>query len=964
MHLRFTIAALLLLVLNGFSQNGTISGTITEQSNGEISVGAVVTVDSMPKYGAVADFDGKYSIKIPAGTYSLTCHYTGYPSVKITQVKVESGKTTPLDFVLTAQLDSGVVIYDQRPTGTIGAVLDTIHKGNVAADGIDKKTISTMVTTNAGDVAKKIPGVTLVDNRFIIVRGLSERYNAVLLNNVLAPSAESDVKAFSFDLIPSSMIDQFLVFKSPSPELPGEFSGGVIRITTTDIPDHTILNVGYAAGFRSGTTMQPFNMNKGTGSGDLFGFGAGARALPKDFPANVHDISANSADVMVAGKSLSNSWTYETANAPVDTKFNLGYEYRLSKDKYQFGNITAINYSNTYSYKTINRLDYNTYNAVNQTSDTMINFQDASYINSVRLAFVQNNALRFGHLGSQRITLKNLFNQMGDNETSLRTGSSMENGEYRKEYSYHYSQRTLYTGQLSGLHEFNDKNTVLDWTAAYSLSRREDPDWRRARYSKDFAAAASDPYSAYIGFSAEPFFLGRIFINMTEDIKAGAVNYKQTVVLGKNEAEKKTGYSFTFKAGAYLEQKEREFSVRNLGYAESRPIYFNQSILTMPLDSIFQPENINDSNGIKIAEDTKPSDQYRATNSLQAGYIMFVMPIGSFKGKTDEKDHDRIRISWGARVEHNVQQLNSNRTNGDTVIVNNDLTHFLPSVNLAYNFTERMLARVAYGKTLNRPEFREIAPLYFYDFISNAINVGNDSLKTPTIDNFDLRWEFYPRSGENITFGAFYKKFENPIEMYFVPGVGTGGTRSFTWGNAPEANNWGMEIEIRKKLDSINVPVIRNMSVVANAAWIHSEVMLSDNNTSSSSNTRPMMGQSPWIINAGLFYQNDSCGFQINAMYNVIGPRVVIVGIPGVPEVYEMPRHQVDLAFIKTFGSRKNIDVRLNISDLLNQETVFLQDANDDGKIDAKTDQRMQYYKRGTYFTFGINVRLLEPKQN
>ena len=962
MKSRFIIAALFLSATRLFSQTGTISGVITEQSNAELVIGAVVIVDSFPKYGAITDFDGKYSVRIPAGTYSLTCHYTGYAAMTIKDVVVENGKNTHLDFLLASRTDSVVEIRGEKTTGTIGFVLDTIHKGNGAADGLDKSTITKIVATSAVDVATKIPGVTIVDNRFIIVRGLSERYNATLLNNTLAPSAESDVKAFSFDLIPSSMIDNFFVYKSPSPELPGEFAGGVIKITTTDIPDHTRLTVGYTGGFRSGTTFNPFSMNKG-GAGDLFASGASDRALPGNFPANLHDVT-DPRTLEEVGRSLSSSWNYTTKNAPADIKFNIGGEYRYSREKIQFGNITAINYSNTYAYKVINRLDYNAYDTINHQSDTMINFQDAGYVNAVRLAFIQNNAVRFGHNGSQRITFKNLFNQMGDNETVLRTGKSMENGEYRKEYSFHYSQRTIYTGQLSGQHEFNHKNTQLDWTIGYSLSRRSDPDWRRARYSKSFAAPEEAPYSAYIGFNAEPFFLGRIFIHMNEDNIAGAVNYKQTIVLGKKEAEKKNGYTFTFRAGIYTEEKSRDFSVRNLGYAEARPIYFNQSILTLPLDSIFLPQNINDSTGIKIAEDTHQSDQYHATNSLQAGYLMFVMPFGHFKGKMDQEDHERIRLSWGARVEHNIQQLNSNRRNGDTVIVNNNLTHILPSVNFAYNFTERMLARLAYGRTLNRPEFREIAPLYFYDFISNAINVGNDSLKTPSIDNYDLRFEFYPRHGENITFGAFYKKFTNPIEMYFVPGVGSGGTRSFTWGNAPEANSWGMEIELRKKLDSINVPVIRNLSVVANAAWIHSEVILSAQNKGESFNTRPMMGQSPWIINAGLFYQNDSGRFQVNAMYNVIGPRVVIVGIPGVPEVYEMPRHQVDLAFIKTLGKRDNIDLRLNISDLLNQETVLLQDANDDGKLDKKTDQRMTYYKRGTYFTFGINVRLLEPKQN
>ncbi|MEO5643662.1 MAG: carboxypeptidase regulatory-like domain-containing protein [Bacteroidia bacterium] len=966
MNFRLTILALFLLVLRGFSQNGTLSGTITEEVNGELVIGAVVIVDSLPKYGAVTDFDGKYLIKIPAGVYTITCHFTGYAAVSVKQVNVTAGKNTPLDFILSSRLDSIVVIYDTRPTGTISAILDTIHNGNGSADGLDKKSISESVAVNASDVAKKIPGVTIVDGRFIVVRGLSERYNAVLLNNVFAPSAETDVKSFSFDLVPSSMIDNFMVFKSPSPDLPGEFAGGVIRITTTDIPDHNVLHVGFAGGFRSGTTLNSFNINEGA-KGDFFAAGSGSRNLPSTFPttAQVHSPDFTAQAQTDAGKSLSNNWAYTTKNAPADIRFNTAWEYRYSKPDsagkkgFQFGNITAVNYSNTYLNYVSNRLDYNTYDAVNQKSDTIFHFTDSIYTNSVRLAIVQNNAIRFGKQGSQRITVKNLFNQMGDNETTLRGGINHESGTLHKEYSYRYTQRSIYTGQINGLHEFNHKNTVIDWTAAYSLSRRSDPDWRKARYTKDISATPDDPYYLYIANSPSPSFLGRIFIDMHEDIVAGAANYSQAIFIGGDSLSKKKRYSFTVKTGVYIEQKERSYSIRNLGYVFAHVNTFNWDIATMSLPEVFNPQNINDTDGIKIADATKAADQYVASNSLQAGYLMAIIPLGNFKGKTDGKDHERVRISTGVRFEHDVQRLNSKTIQNDTVIVDNDILSVLPSINIAWNFSDRMLMRAAYGKTLNRPEFREIAPLYFYDFLTNSINSGNPALKTPSIENYDLRWEFYPRAGENITFGAFYKKFTNPIEVYFIPGVGSGGTRSFTWGNAPVAINYGMEIEMRKKLDGINVPFIRNLSIVANAALIKSEIKLAEENNGLTSNKRPMMGQSPYIINAGLFYQNDSIRFRVNATYNVIGQRIVIVGVPGVPEVYEMPRHQIDLAIIKTFGAKDNIDVRLNITDLLNQETLLLQDANEDGKLDRSTDQRMQYYKKGTYFTFGVTVRIL-----
>ena len=320
---------------------------------------------------------------------------------------------------------------------------------------------------------------------------------------------------------------------------------------------------------------------------------------------------------------------------------------------------------------------------------------------------------------------------------------------------------------------------------------------------------------------------------------------------------------------------------------------------------------------------------------------------------------EKIRLTGGVRLEKNIQVLNSHNANEEVVEVKNDILSILPSGNISYNFTKKMLVRAGYGRTVNRPEFREIAPFTFYDFAFNSIYVGNDSLQTPTIDNFDLRWELYPSTTENVTFGLFYKKFTNPIEIYFVPGVGTGGTRSFTWGNAPEATSYGAEIEVRKKLDSLDIPLIKNLTIVANAAYIFSEITLTDDTAGVQANLqkRPMMGQSPYMANGGLYYRNDSIGLQVNILYNVVGPRVVIVGIPGLPEVWEMPRHNLDLTIIKTFGRKKHIEARLGIQDMLNAPFLLLQDANENGDLDRETDQVMQRYNRGTYFTLGFAVR-------
>ncbi len=969
MRFSFVLFLSLLSFCSWSQQKGTISGTVTEKDNGNApAFGAIVRVDSTA-YGCPADFDGKFKLNVPPGTYSVSCKYTGYAPMVITEVVVVAGKTTVLDFpldrnkFLMGDSTGFFVVYGDRPTGSVFTVLEDIQKGDNAVDGQGQGEIKQTVATDAGQVGRRIPGVTLVDNRFIVIRGLSERYNSVVLNNVLAPSVESDVKAFSFNMVPAAMIDRFMVYKSPSPDLPGEFAGGVVRITTTDIPAQNSLSIGYASGYRSGTTFEPFCLNTG-GSSDLLGFGAKDRSLPSGFPTNVRNLIGNPSAIQDAGRSLRNDWGYATKNAPLDQRFNATYSLRVSKPKFQFGNITSVNYSNTYTHYLSRRMDYNSYDSAAMHSDTVFNYFDEVYTSSVRLALVQNNAIRFGKTGQHRINIKNLMNQMGDNETTLRTGSNIEEGNYREEYSFRYSQRFVYTGQLMGEHEFNDKRTRLEWTVAYSAARRDDPDWRRARYTKPLSASPSDPFTVYIPFSAQPFYMGRLFIEMQENIYAGALHAEQDITLGADSVAKKKGYTFTVKGGGYYEEKKRNYSIRNLGYkAASSATYGNTELALLPVDQLFAEENINTTDGLAIDEDTKRADQYVASTTIQAGYIMGLFPFGSFKGKTDLETHERIRLSAGIRYEGSVQTLNGNRQNNDTVIVDNEVIRILPSINLAYNISDRLLIRGAYGKTLNRPEFREISPTYFYDFLFNSINVGNNELRTASVDNFDLRCEFYPRPGENITIGTFYKKFIDPIEMYFIPGVGSGGTRSFTWGNAAQAVNYGIELEIRKKLDSLNVPVIKNLGIVANGAWIRSVIDLDSANVGNSNQQRPMMGQSPWIINAGLFYQNDSCGLQVNVMYNVIGPRVVIVGVPGIPEVWEMPRHQIDIAIIKTFGKNKNIDVRLNITDLLNNEFVLLQDANGDGILNMENDQRLQSYKRGTYFMLGFNIRLLEPKQ-
>jgi TonB-dependent receptor len=284
------------------------------------------------------------------------------------------------------------------------------------------------------------------------------------------------------------------------------------------------------------------------------------------------------------------------------------------------------------------------------------------------------------------------------------------------------------------------------------------------------------------------------------------------------------------------------------------------------------------------------------------------------------------------------------------VDIENPIFAALPSVNAAYNLTDRSLVRAAYGRTVNRPEFRELAPFLYYQFEYEAALIGSPDLKTAFIDNIDLRWEMYPNPGELISIGTFYKRFTDPIETYLS--ITTENPQLF-YGNAPEATSWGIELELRKSLASLGVSkFLRNTSVNLNAAYIESNVDIGTTATNQIQN-RPLQGQSPYIINVGLYYNDEEKGFSVNTAYNVFGPRIFSVGDKIFPSWWEMPRQSLDFQIAKVWAKR--FETKLNIQNLLNAATRLYQDNNNDNKIKVDQEALIQRYQVGTQFSIGLS---------
>lgn len=909
-------------------QVGTIRGTIKDASSKEDLVGATVIIEGENR-GASADINGFFSLnRIPVGTYTLKFSFVGYSTKIVPNVQVLADKVTELNVFIAEEQSTlnEVRVVGQKLTNTEISVISEIKAAQQIVSGISAAQIGKTLDRNAAEVVKRVPGVTIFGDRFINIRGLNERYNSVMLNNAFTPSMETDVRSFSFDIIPSNQIDRILVFKSPAAELPGEFAGGVVKIYTKSIPDRNYFIIDAGGSFRNGTTGKDF-LQPQTSTAQWTSFNDNFSSLPSSFPSTSELKRMSGAALTSAGQSLRNSWTPTTGTALPDFRITMTGAYKfVNTDKLKIANISAVNYSNARTIYNMERGDFSyTLDANNvERVNTDTKFDDIQYSWATRFGVLHNWSAKLND--KHTFEFKNLFNQSYNAQYINRTGFT--DGANWNIRSLDQIYRGIYSGQLLGNHKINGDKTKLDWFVGYNKSFRDQPDYKRYRYN-----LASGQLLVPFG-AAQTFNLGRTNIALDEYAYTGGLNLVHKIVVKKG-ASADSNKELEVKLGAFYEDKHRDFTARNLGFVQASSEF---NIGSLPIDQIFAPQNINTTTGVKIDEQTNESDSYVASNNQVAGYLSLNYALTK-----------KLNIIAGVRAEQNVQKLNSfSQTTGAPVNYNRDILNLLPSTNLTYNFTEKSLLRLAYGKTLNRPEFRETAPFAFYDFVNNRVVEGNSNLNNAEIDNYDLRYEYYPTPAEVISVALFYKNFKNPIEVIFSGG----NNNNISFDNAKSAYSTGVELEVKKSLDKMFASAfLSKMNLVFNGAFIYSRVDLGSVSLGQSNN-RPLQGQSPFIINAGINYNDTKKNQQFSILYNVIGKRIYAVGHnfgAGYPDWYEMPRHVIDITFSKEIS--KKLMIKGGISDLLNSSNRIIQQA----RSSSVSDQTIQSYKPGSVYSLGLS---------
>lgn len=909
---------IMMLLFTGalYAQEASILGIVFDKESKEPLIGATVGLDNSDK-GTFTDFDGNYILRgLVPGIYDLVISYIGYHPTRITGVELKAGERQKLDILLTSNsvLFEEITVVEYRQTNTVEAVLLEIKQAKQVVSGVSSQQIIKSQDNNAAQIMQRIPGVTIVDNRFVMVRGLSERYNNVMINNVVAPSTEVDKRTFSFDLLSSGALDRLLVYKSGSADLPGDFAGGVMKIHTIDHAGDNFFRINLGLGYRAGTTGQSFFQSQGSRT-DFLGFDNGFRNLPSNIPdtRTIQQSPRNSDIRRDAAHLLPNNWNPREMVAAPDHTIGFSFGRNMTLGGRKLTTVNQVNLSS--SYQTYQRDFYRYFEWEDRNIPILERFRydDSVYEKENKLSVLSNWKLRLSD--RSYITFKNLFNQIGENETNIRRGTDFlqRPEDDQQNYLLGYRSRTIYMGQFEGVHEISDRSK-LHWVAGGSFLRENEPDLRRFRTFRP--QGQSDlPFTMQAPPSSNLFDTGRYFGDLTEFSANQGLDYSWSF-LGVREAKS------SIKTGYYVDYRNREFNSRYFSFLY--PGFFDpnefQRIANLPLDQVFAKENIKTVDGWVLEEGTRNQDSYTGSNLLTAGYISTELPMGAFD------------VATGVRLEYNMQQLSS-RNDFEVIEVNNPVLSVLPFINTAYNLNDRSLIRLAYSRTVNRPEFRELAPFLFYDYNLDAGRFGNPNLQVATIDNIDLRYELYMRPGETFNVGAFYKNFTNPIEDRTII---TTEQPSFTYINAASAQNYGLEVEFRKSLSGMtNSAFLDRFSLNMNASIIWSEVDLGFT-SSVQERVRPLQGQSPYIVNMAVYYDDQAKGFSASAVYNIFGNRIFSVGDVLFPTIYELSRNSLDLTMTKRVGSRSTI--KIGIQNLFDAPYRFFQDSNRNEKIDSDDD--------------------------
>lgn len=978
--------------------SGSIQGVVTDADGGLTLPGASVMIEGTSQ-GASTDKDGKFQLtKLLPGNYSVVVSFIGYQSKKIENIAVTANNASTISVALSqgasslqeVVVEAGVdVRFTPIQHSTEESLLSDMRSSNNIVTGISNVQIVRSLDRDAADVMKRVPGVTVLNN-FVLVRGLDPRYNITYLNGMLTPSTESDSRAFAFNLIPSGLIDDIKIYKLPSPELPGGFGGGVIKVGTPRNQVARRFEVNLSAQYRTGeSSFADHYTGSSNSSKDVWGLGAKDREMPSQFYDKNYQLPRADfypAERMAAIRTMPPANSLTKDHHGLDRRFSLNYY-----DSYRVGGIRLNNLlSLGYTYQrdfdqnhvreqwtvrdSIPFEGQNYPNIVNQSIDSI-------YTEDVRLSLLESLGIIIDE--NNRIDVNLFANRSAADNTFFSAASNIDSdGEPyiagrpapSRTLSFEYRVRDLITTQVSGEHTL--KRHHLGWRLGEVRMHEYIPDFQMY----EFRRVTPTNYEVIFN-TAQSSDAARQYYDTDDVNKLAGADYS---------------YSFTdfltLKAGTLLQWNERTFE--NTVFTTIIPQQNGiDPEIGRQFTNVYQPwynlKNILADENFR--EDRRGFDMVSSFSALSYGYSQditsfYVAPlIKLFKNKLEvfggvryEREFTELFDSKGAPVRSEVRSITvTNPETGEQTqtqvtvdLPGPNYEYYLPSLNVTWNVNGSQKIRAGYGRTLDRPAFRERSRSTFFNTRDGRNYQGNLDLVNAELDNYDLRWEWYPTETEFVSLGGFYKDISNPIEIveYGFPSW----PRLYRkWYNKKRAQLVGAELEVRKNLAFTGLPFADRFSIIANASYVHTvlddELVLQEGDNPAVKPIRaerPLTGSSPYIYNVSLYYEAPGSKAVVTVAYNEIGSRLIATAPTFIGNLHEKAQRQLDIVIIHPIG--KYLKVKGGVQNLLNQDVVRWRDSNYDGKYDPgkfktfegttepKSDYESERWNQGAYYSLGV----------
>ncbi|MEM6784589.1 MAG: TonB-dependent receptor [Bacteroidota bacterium] len=940
-----TLLVLSALVLSPalLAQTGIIAGTVVEEGTGQTLPGVNVVIDGTTQ-GSSTSLDGDYRIaSVAPGTYTLVFTYIGFTTKRVTGVEVAAGEVTTVDLALgeeRLELGDGreVVVEARAIRNNEAALLRDRARAAAVSDAISAETISRAGASTAADAVQKVPGMTVVGGDRLVVRGLSDRYLSTQLNGATLPSADPERQSTPLDLFPSGLLDNIVASKSFTPDKPGTFTGGGVDISTRSFPEMLTAQISTSVGFNTAVEPGSDYLRYSNGGVGIFGVADDALALP----ALIQNASED--DLALGGSQFTNAFTNTFAAAPASVPLNTSFSASVGNQAKLFGRPFGFLFGTNWS----KSADGYTGGINSEFGGTGDNLQEDYRLDT---SFGEEEVL-FGGLANlnYRLTdrdelgLNVIYNRNTNSQAIFQTGAFFDGTLEEEDNIYEgrglfFKERSLFSSQLSGKHAITNDGLRVEWNGAYSLTTLSEPDFRIFQNEIDFSTSSGTPdYLIRTSAYSEP---SRTYRDLEEDALNGALDVE--IPLGERAdrpVQLKVGVAGDFRTRTF---RERAFNYPVRGR--------NQDLLSNfggDIDAFIAQAS---ENSIRVGEITDPDADYDGTMQVYAGY-----------GMVDLALVEKLRFVGGVRVEYTdllVQSPNGefrgliDPETGDRVVSGgyasdglNDV--LLPAASLVYAVTRDMNVRVAYGKTLARPSFREVAPRAVFDLAERYTINGNPLLVQSNIHNADLRWEWFTRPGEILAVSAFYKRFNDPIELTILAG-----NNQLRPENLADADLFGLEFEGRRQLTFLP-GLLANLQAGGNLSVISAEVQLTDTEQLARGNrgeTRPLEGQSPYVLNLDLGYLDAERGTSVNLFYNVFGRRLHAVSRGVEPDLYEDSRATLD--FTASQDIWNGVSVKASAKNLLGEPYRLV---NYDESTDAEFLRRE--YDLGRSFSLGVTYRL------